>query len=145
MNKQEQLEKSDLVVLPKTADEFIKEGLEQGGSKEDIIDLALSFSKARPKNEFSEWFKSNEALFVEAISNGYEVEQRTLYHVLLPDRGGAKVGGYTFLNSKGEIDFTTSKEKLDLLTEQEIRAIDARYWSFAVKMEEENKKLSSSH
>lgn len=59
--------------------------------------------------------------------------------------GGAKVGGYTFLNSKGEIDFTTSKEKLDLLTEQEIRAIDARYWSFAVKMEEENKKLSSSH
>ncbi|HGW6178723.1 TPA: DUF1642 domain-containing protein [Enterococcus faecalis] len=136
MHKQEQLEKSYFAVLPKTVNEFIKEGLKRGGSKEDIIDLAFSFSEARPKSEFSEWFKSNEALFVEAISNGYEIEQGTLYHVLLPDRGGAKVGGYTFLNSRGEIDFTTSKEKLDLLTEQEIRAIDARYWSFAVKVEE---------
>lgn len=123
-------------MLPKFVDDFIKEGLEQGASKEDIIGSAISFSGVRPKNEFSKWFKSNKVLFVEAVSNGYEVEQATLYHVLLPDEGVTKIG-YTFLNPKGEMDFTTSKELLDMLTEQEIKAIDNRYWAFAVKVGKE--------
>ncbi|EPF4311378.1 DUF1642 domain-containing protein, partial [Enterococcus faecalis] len=43
--------------------------------------------------------------------------------------------GYTFLNLAGTIDFTICKEKVDTLTENQIKAIDERYWPFAVKVE----------
>ncbi|EGO7726351.1 DUF1642 domain-containing protein, partial [Enterococcus faecalis] len=50
---------------------------------------------------------------------------------------GATNTGYTFLNLAGAIDFTTCKEKVDMLTEQEIKAVDERYWPFAVKVDGE--------
>lgn len=42
-----------------------------------------------------------------------------------------------FLNLAGTIDFKICKEEVDMLTEQEIKAIDERYWAFAVKVEGE--------
>ncbi|MBO1083877.1 DUF1642 domain-containing protein, partial [Enterococcus faecalis] len=72
-------------------------------------------------------------LFVNALANGYEVEKEPLYHVLLPDKGATNTG-YTFLNLAGTIDFTICKEKVDMLTENQIKAIDERYWPFAVKV-----------
>ena len=131
-----QLDEFKKVVISETADDFIEKGLEQGDDKVDIIASAISFSEAKPQDAFSVWFKSNGDLFVDVISNGYEVEKGPLYHVLLLDKGATKTG-YTFLNSKGEIDFTISKEKLDVLTELEIKAIDERYWIFAMKVKEE--------
>lgn len=76
----------------------------------------------------------NKVKLLNAIDNGYEVEKGPLYHVLLPDKGATNTG-YTFLNLAGAIDFTTCKEKVDMLTEQEIKAVDERYWPFAVKVE----------
>ncbi|EHV0173230.1 DUF1642 domain-containing protein [Enterococcus faecalis] len=131
-----QLKESKKAVLPKSADEFIKEGLSMGSDKVDIIGSAVSFSSSMPDDEFSLWFKSNRDLFVNALANGYEVEKEPLYHVLLPDKGATNTG-YTFLNLAGAIDFTTCKEKVDMLTEQEIKAVDERYWPFAVKVDGE--------
>ncbi|EKB7617337.1 MULTISPECIES: DUF1642 domain-containing protein [Bacteria] len=131
-----QLKESKKAVLPKSADEFIKEGLSMGSDKVDIIGSAVSFSSSMPDDEFSLWFKSNRDLFVNALANGYEVEKGPLYHVLLPDKGATNTG-YTFLNLAGAIDFTTCKEKVDMLTEQEIKAVDERYWPFAVKVDGE--------
>lgn len=128
-----QLKESKKAVLPKSADEFIKEGLSMGSDKVDIIDSAVSFSSAMPTAEFSMWFKTNGDLLIDALANGYEVEKEPLYHVLLPDKGATNIG-YTFLNLAGTIDFTICKEKVDMLTEQEIKAIDERYWPFAVKV-----------
>ena len=34
-----------------------------------------------PNDEFSLWFKSNRDLFVDALANGYEVENEPLYYV----------------------------------------------------------------
>ncbi|WP_458103158.1 DUF1642 domain-containing protein, partial [Enterococcus faecalis] len=126
-----QLKESKKAVLPKSADEFIKEGLSMGSDKVDIIGSAVSFSSSMPDDEFSLWFKSNRDLFVNALANGYEVEKEPLYHVLLSDKGATNIG-YTFLNLAGTIDFTICKEKVDTLTENQIKAIDERYWPFAV-------------
>ncbi|EIT1981349.1 DUF1642 domain-containing protein, partial [Enterococcus faecalis] len=127
---------SKKAVLPKSADEFIKEGLSMGSDKVDIIGSAVSFSSSMPDDEFSLWFKSNRDLFVNALANGYEVEKEPLYHVLLSDKGATNIG-YTFLNLAGTIDFTICKEKVDTLTENQIKAIDERYWPFAVKVDGE--------
>ncbi|EIA7704446.1 DUF1642 domain-containing protein [Enterococcus faecalis] len=131
-----QLKESKKAVLPKSADEFIKEGLSMGSDKVDIIGSAVSFSSSMPDDEFSLWFKSNRDLFVDTLANGYEVEKEPLYYVLLSDKGATNTG-YTFLNLAGAIDFTTCKEKVDMLTEQEIKAVDERYWPFAVKVDGE--------
>ncbi|HAP5462396.1 TPA: DUF1642 domain-containing protein, partial [Enterococcus faecalis] len=117
-----QLKESKKAVLPKSADEFIKEGLSMGSDKVDIIGSAVSFSSSMPDDEFSLWFKSNRDLFVNALANGYEVEKEPLYHVLLSDKGATNIG-YTFLNLAGTIDFTICKEKVDTLTENQIKAI----------------------
>ena len=129
-----QLKESKKAVLPKSADEFIKEGLSMGSDKVDIIGSAVSFSSSMPDDEFSLWFKSNRDLFVDTLANGYEVEKEPLYYVLLSDKGATNIG-YTFLNLAGTIDFTICKEKVDTLTENQIKAIDERYWPFAVKVE----------
>lgn len=131
-----QLKESKKAVLPKSADEFIKEGLSMGSDKVDIIGSAVSFSSSMPDDEFSLWFKSNRDLFVNALANGYEVEKEPLYHVLLSDKGATNIG-YTFLNLAGTIDFTICKEKVDTLTENQIKAIGERYWPFAVKVDGE--------
>ena len=90
-----QLKRIEKVVLPKSADEFIKEGLTMGSDKVDIIGSAVSFSSAMPTAEFSMWFKTNGDLLIDALANGYEVEKEPLYHVLLPDKGATNIG-YTF-------------------------------------------------
>ncbi|MDT2025390.1 DUF1642 domain-containing protein [Enterococcus faecalis] len=131
-----QLDEPKKAILPKTADDFIEESLGMGSDKVDIIGSAVSFSSAMPTTEFSMWFKTNGDLLIDALANGYEIEKGPLYHVLLPDKGATNTG-YTFLNLAGPIDFTTCKEKVDMLTEQEIKAIDERYWAFAVKVGEE--------
>ncbi|HHX0198561.1 TPA: RNA-binding protein, partial [Enterococcus faecalis] len=56
------------VVLPKSADEFIKEGLSMGSDKVDIIDSAVSFSSTMPTAEFSMWFKTNGDLLIDALA-----------------------------------------------------------------------------
>ncbi|NSQ30641.1 DUF1642 domain-containing protein [Enterococcus faecalis] len=129
-----QLDEPKKAILPKTADDFIEESLGMGSDKVDIIGSADSFLSAMPDDEFSLWFKSNRDLFVNALANGYEVEKEPLYHVLLSDKGATNIG-YTFLNLAGTIDFKICKEEVDMLTEQEIKAIDERYWPFAVKVE----------
>ncbi|MDN3191022.1 DUF1642 domain-containing protein [Enterococcus faecalis] len=131
-----QLDEPKKAILPKTADDFIEESLGMGSDKVDIISSADSFSQEIPDDEFSLWFKSNRDLFVDALANGYEVEKEPLYHVLLSDKGATNIG-YTFLNLAGTIDFKICKEEVDMLTEQEIKAIDERYWPFAVKVEKE--------
>ncbi|HAP5675149.1 TPA: DUF1642 domain-containing protein [Enterococcus faecalis] len=131
-----QLDEPKKAILPKTADDFIEESLGMGSDKVDIIGSADSFLSAMPDDEFSLWFKSNRDLFVNALANGYEVEKEPLYHVLLSDKGATNIG-YTFLNLAGTIDFKICKEEVDMLTENQIKAIDERYWPFAVKVDGE--------
>lgn len=90
-----QLKESKKVVLPKSADEFIKEGLSMGSDKVDIIGSAVSFSSAMPTAEFSMWFKTNGDLLIDALANGYEVKKEPTIHELkiLPEYFEAVVSG----------------------------------------------------
>ena len=113
------LDEPKKVILPKIATDFIEESLGIGSDKVDIISSADSFSQEIPDDEFSLWFKSNRDLFVDALANGYEVEKEPLYYVKLP------VIGY-LNNPDGGIKHT----------EQEIKAIDERYWLFKEEVKE---------
>lgn len=128
-----QLKESKKAILPKTADDFIEESLGMGSDKVDIISSADSFSQEIPDDEFSLWFKSNRDLFVDALANGYEVEKEQLYYVLLPEIGEHE--SRYFLDQDGELSLDNQLCEYYKLTEQEIKAIDERYWPFAVKVE----------
>lgn len=129
INLAKQLKESKKVVLPKSADEFIKEGLSMGSDKVDIIGSAVSFSSAMPTAEFSKWFKTNGDLLIDALANGYEVEKEPLYYVKLPEIGYMRFGFC--------IPITESIEEAKKYTEQEIKAIDEQYWPFAVEVDGE--------
>lgn len=129
INDLKQVKEPKKVILPKIADEFIKEGLSMGSDKVDIIGSAVSFSSAMPTAEFSMWFKTNGDLLIDALANGYEVEKEPLYYVKLPEIGYARFGFC--------IPITESIEEAQKYTEQEIKAVDERYWPFAVKVGDE--------
>lgn len=70
--------------------------------------------------EWTREIHGNKELHTRAILDGYEVENEQLYYVKLPGVGYLN-------NADGGIKHT----------EKEIKAIDKRYWPFAVKVEEE--------
>ncbi|MDH5031715.1 DUF1642 domain-containing protein [Enterococcus faecalis] len=128
-------------VLPKTADDFIKEGEGIGSDKVDIIDSAISFARAMPNDEFSLWFKSNRNSFVDALANGYEVENEPLYYVDFINDGDVHKR-LILDHENGKHNIVDWSENLiglvqEIFTEQEIKAIDERYWPFAVKVDGE--------
>lgn len=90
------------VALPKSADEFIKEGLSMGSDKVDIIGSAVSFSSAMPTAEFSMWFKTNGDLLIDALSNGYEVEKEPTYVISIPNNSFYKHYLARFINNNFE-------------------------------------------
>lgn len=127
--------------IAQKADDFIKEGEGLGSDKVDIIDSAISFARAMPNDEFSLWFKSNRDLFVDALANGYEVENEPLYYVdVIND--GAVHKRLILDHENGKHNIVGWSDNLiglvqEMFTEQEIKAIDERYWPFAVKVDGE--------
>ncbi|WP_457922598.1 DUF1642 domain-containing protein [Enterococcus faecalis] len=133
-----QLDESKKTVLPKKADDFIKEGEGLGSDKVDIIDSAISFARAMPNNEFSLWFKSNRDLFVDALANGYEVEKEQLYKVVIDHKYLVQLfSGRTDARLVEYEELTNWHDSAYKLTESVIKSIDERYWPFAVKVEGE--------
>lgn len=133
-----QLKESNQAVLPKIADEFIKEGLSMGSDKVDIIYSAVSFSSAMPTAEFSMWFKTNGDLLIDALANGYEVEEEPLYYVVFDILHSQK---YLVKNVKTNQFYLSNNEKVVgnyeqvRFTEQEIKDIGQGYWYFKKKVE----------
>ncbi|MFO7175399.1 DUF1642 domain-containing protein [Enterococcus faecium] len=89
--------------------------------------------------EIRQWLEKdgNEVILSNAIDCGYEVEKEPLYRVVINNRYLAKMSNFSdvvILVSEDEISecATESYE----LTEKQIKAIDERYWAFAVPVEE---------
>ncbi|HAP2791934.1 TPA: DUF1642 domain-containing protein [Enterococcus faecalis] len=130
-----QLDEPKKTVLPKKADDFIKEGEGLGSDKVDIIDSAISFARAMPNDEFSLWFKSNRNLFVNALANGYEVEKDQLYKVVIDHKYLVQLfSGRTDARLVEYEELTNWHDSAYKLTESVIKSIDERYWPFAVKV-----------
>ena len=121
-------------VVPKFVAEWIEYAKKKGNS------LAISF---KPWNlygvEYSKadrWIEDNQETFARAWIDGYEVEKEPLYEVIIGDLYLIKK-----FNNRNDFYFDTScslcawEKSAYQLTEAEIKAIDERYWPFAVPVE----------
>ncbi|HBI2036476.1 TPA: DUF1642 domain-containing protein [Enterococcus faecalis] len=134
-----QLDEPIKVVVPK----FVAEWLDKHKYSTDIIDLFLSVEYATDSDgfvaekwdysgEFYDWLSNSADIqftLCDAMRYGYEVEKEQLYYVKLPEIGYMRFGKKYF--------YSTDKEDAKRYTENQIKAIDERYWPFAVKVEEE--------
>lgn len=127
-----QLDEPKKVVVPPIIDKFIRE------NEDPIYEICAwsdhygSDDRTCEDSKLSaviNWYVKNSNEFYQAVINGYEVEEEPLYYVKLPEIGYMRFGFC--------IPVTESIEEAKKYTEQEIKAIDERYWPFAVKVEEE--------
>ncbi|HAA6928604.1 TPA_asm: hypothetical protein GHE75_00215 [Listeria monocytogenes] len=151
------LDQPEPVVVPK----FVAEWLEEHKESPDLVEnytekdalantihftiycLFADFPNTNPDVELRkpvcEWLeedRSNYFKLIDAVRNGYVVEEEPRYYVkLLPMEDG-------FLNLLIETETYDTNIALESkgfktkFTEQEIKAIDERYWQFAVPVEE---------
>lgn len=139
INLAKQLEEPIKVVVPK----FVAEWLDKHKYSTDIIDLFLSVEYATDSDgfiaekwdysgEFYDWLNNSadvQFTLCDAMRYGYEVMKEPLYYVKLPEIGYMRFGYRYF--------YSEDVEEAKKYTEQEIKAIDERYWPFAVKVEGE--------
>ncbi|MDQ8304376.1 DUF1642 domain-containing protein [Enterococcus faecium] len=135
----EQLDEPQKSVVP----EFIAVLIEK--YKEDDVQLTdilvcfkdwLESEEGDYRDEIS-WVVANPETFMRAWLNGYEVEKEPLYEVIIGDLYLIKK-----FNDRNDFCFDTScslctwEKSAYQLTEAEIKAIDERFWVFAVPVEE---------
>lgn len=114
----EQLAEPLKVKVPERAAEMIREGHKLGASNLEIISNAISFASSLKEDEFTLWFDKNEDIFVEAVANGYEVEEEPKYRV--------NIGGLYLKEPLGDTnDFTIN------MTWNEDRAYLFGSWNMA--------------
>ncbi|SDO08781.1 Protein of unknown function [Enterococcus faecalis] len=142
INDLEKLDEPKKFVVPKFVDDWIKYAKQQGYGFMQSYDPKYT---SYPINDnLDKWIDDNEETFAHAWLVGYEVEKEQLYYVNLPDLRSSQSGNVYGLKKivNGEIRVGVfdkqeiGKTKDSQLTEQEIKAVDERYWPFAVKVEE---------
>ena len=145
-----------LVVVPKFFADWFENQLKNNESKkfdgndifriiQDVIKISNdenTWEDYGITDEIAKFAEDNEELFLNLIVNcslgyGYTVEREQLYEIRLPLPKNDD-NDYALVDVKGYIweDALPTKYKL---TESEIKAIDERYWVFAVKVEEVEK------
>lgn len=147
------LDKVQKVLVKKFVAEWFEE--HKNSLNDSLWDLTIqtnenSQNKDKKLTAFEKWFINFEYSYEYLIrmKNGYEVEKEQLYQVKIPtvnwdECTSELVTEYAYLIW----DITSDEYKLSAsnkdykswrasLTESEIKAIDERYWSFAVPVEE---------
>lgn len=145
LNLAKQLDEPEKVVVPK----FVAEWIDKHKYSTNIIDLFSNVEYATDsdgfiaekweyRGEFYDWLSVNaDTLFTlcDAVRYGYEVEKEQLYYVF-DTTTKQYLGVDKVLNKAFWLSSQNSGARTPL-TEQEIKAIDERYWDFAVKVEVE--------
>lgn len=108
------------------------------------IDSNANYTK--DKKEMRHWiqYATNKPLkTLIAMLDGYEVEKEPLYYIylpkiiVLPEMMIPDIEGAYLMKSGDEVELADNNDFDDMkFTESEIKAIDERYWAFAVPMEE---------
>ena len=89
----------------------------------------------RTSSTLSDWVCWNKEVAINAVWNGYEVEEEPKYRVLFPSVKKKHGSKFSYLMEDGMQCYSDFFESIPQLTEQEIKAIDERYWQFAVPVE----------
>ena len=127
------LDEPKKVVVPKFVAEWIEYAKKKGDS---LIDSFNPWDLYGAEYiDATRWIDNNQETFALAWVNGYEVEKEQLYYVF-DTTTKQYLGVDKVLNKAFWLSSQNSGARTPL-TEQEIKAIDERYWPFAVKVEEE--------
>lgn len=131
------LAEPDKPVIPNFVAEWFEENKD---NLDDAIFGYIIFWEERDTNsELYQWFAKSKNKPIETLvrmKDGYEVEKEPLYEVIIGDLYLIKK-----FNNRNDFCFDTScslcawEKSAYQLTEAEIKAIDERYWAFAVPVE----------
>lgn len=141
INLIEQLDEQPKVTVPQFLDKYIQNN--KGNSASDIFSQDwFHESLDETDDEVNKWLYDNDTaendrrylIAVQAFVTGeYEVEKEPLYQVELP---GTSWGAYLTKADNGDLVIFQNTTSGSAFTESEIKAIDERYWAFAVPVEE---------
>lgn len=137
-----QLDEPKKVVVPQIVADWIKYAKQQGYGFMQSYDPKYT---SYPINDnLDKWIDDNEETFAHAWLVGYEVEKEQLYYVnfgfdrfLIKGKCKTTMGDDFIWIEEWECIENEGFEELAQFTEQEIKAIDERYWPFAVKVDGE--------
>ena len=129
-----------LVEVPQIVARYIETQKDNNynGSAYLIVKHYDSFKDEGNDSELNIWIANNFNDFLSAIVNGYTVKKEPLYALEFPKQLNSFVA-YTVKNQDDEViisGYTSIKKGAKRFTEAEIKAIDERYWAFAVKVDE---------
>lgn len=134
--KIERLDEQPKVTVPKFAADWIEKCKEKA-TLADCLDgyYEISNGEVVSSEDFQNWVVDNEndELTAKAWMFGYEVEKEPLYQIELP---GTSWGAYLTRADNGDLVIFQNTTSGSAFTESEIKAIDERYWAFAVPAEE---------
>lgn len=143
INLAKQLDEPKKVVVPQIVADWIKYAKQQGYGFMQSYDPKYT---SYPINDnLDKWIDDNEETFAHAWLVGYEVEEEPLYYVKLPDLRSLSSDNVYGLKRilNGEIRIAVfdkqeiGKTKDSQFTENQIKAVDERYWPFAVRVDGE--------
>lgn len=136
INLIEQLDEQPKVTVPKFVATWINQCKEKA-TLADCLDgyYEISNGEVVSSEDFQNWVADNEndELTAKAWIFGYEVEKEPLYQIELP---GTSWGAYLTKADNGDLVIFQNTTSGSTFTESEIKAIDERYWAFAVQVEE---------
>lgn len=136
INLIEQLDEQPKVTVPKFVATWINQCKEKA-TLADCLDgyYEISNGEVVSSEDFQNWVADNEndELTAKAWIFGYEVEKEPLYQIELP---GTSWGAYLTKADNGDLVIFQNTTSGSTFTESEIKAIDERYWAFAVPVEE---------
>ena len=129
--------KQELPVIP----EFVAEYLEFAKSDTTlmrVLELANTRNEWEKWEKEYDWIEENHELFARAWLDGFTIAvEEKKYYILLP-----KIKrNWRYVSLRGNYDefidhYTDSIEDLQAFTEKEIKAVEPRYFAFAVPVEE---------
>ena len=131
----------ELVEVPQCVDEAIRSlsnGVRGAYDAMYLIRCKVEQYECTDWRDVYDWIfeKGNSTVFERAFLDGYTVKKEQLYHVVLPEAINCYLN---FRTNNGDAMFGGSEEIGDYktrFTEQEIKALDERYWQFAVPVDE---------
>ena len=128
------------VQAKETVPKFVADWIEECKRNATLTDCLkgkyeISIGRKSASEDFQNWVVDNEndELTAKAWIFGYEVEKEPLYQIELP---GTSWGAYLTKADNGDLVIFQNTTSGSAFTESEIKAIDERYWAFAVPVEE---------
>ncbi|WP_314066530.1 DUF1642 domain-containing protein [uncultured Vagococcus sp.] len=144
------IEYNHKVKVPPFMDEFLMFVKKNGDHGIDAYNNLFTICSSWPKEQILEWSFADPDRFLDAVRYGHEVEEEPKYYVAFPalewneNKAELETKNMYLLHDEtsDESNFSLSPRRVrdfvPELTEETIKALDERFWPFAVPVEEVN-------